>query len=215
MYHTYKIVKKKITDENDKKKIICDYVDGLEILVKRINDNHLREDNEPDQSPKIKCMVDDLVKSLDLFTNLGVIEYIKNDSIRYNRFKSIIGKIITRKLFVGDIEIREDVLIKLLDYIEWNCKSILEHGEDWMSDETDVGYNMLTLMDLSKKYKRNIHATDCMYPLLMAVAVNVKGSNDAGNYIIKNKLKVSKNDDCEGLVYDTNDYFHERNYDLN
>ena len=215
MYYSHGLVKKKLTNSNDKKKVVLDYVDGLETLIKLIDKNHLREDNDPDETKNIKSMVNDLVKSLDYFENTDVIKHIKNDNTIFGRFKNIVGKIITRDLFVEDIRIQKDKIIKLLDHIEWDCGSLLEHGEDWMSDETDCGYNILTIMDLAKKYKKQIRVGDCIYALLIAITINVKGSDDAVNYIIDNGLRVKKNfDDPEGLVDDVIDLFREKNYEL-
>jgi len=229
MFLTCKEIKNKLKDGISLNKCISLWTDGLEELVQYIidkdnedadGDSDSDSDNDSNDDELINLdNVDFLTKnitlSLNLFNKDRILKHKNCDKILFS-----LSKIISWHLFVGRIEIviEENILIKLLDFIDWDCSLLLQHAEDWATSEEDAGCDIVKIMELAATYDRNItgFADDrVVYSLLMAVQ-HCENDN-AENFIIDNDIKLSKHlsKSNDGLISDMIEYFNrEREYNL-
>lgn len=77
------------------------------------------------------------------------MEKIDKSDLKYN-----LSKLITRILFIEAVNIKEKITIKLLDFIDWNCKSLFMHVDEIATDE--MCCNFMQLFELANKYNKNL-----------------------------------------------------------
>lgn len=83
--------------------------------------------------------------------------------------------------------------MSLLNFIKWDCSFLFQHAEDWTTCEEQAGNDMVDMLELAKKFNKNIKGFDkydVIYSLLMAVYHCE--NKDAENFIIANKVKITK-----------------------
>jgi hypothetical protein len=225
MYRTCQQIRTEIKNKKPPlKKCVGTWIDGLNRIVECIDENHYKDDNpesdsldssDPDQLVKIEninFLVKDIIKTLELLEKNKIAVHKRNKSMLYN-----LSKIITRHLFVGDLELVESDLIKLLDFINWDCSLLFQHAEDWASSEEDAGYDIVTMIKLADAHKRVLTGFtkyNVIYALLMAV---YHCNNErAEELIIKKKIRLTKSlaEDNDAMISDMIEYFKDKEYDI-
>lgn len=167
--------------------------------------------DNPSDFEDTKSFVHDMVKSLKLFDKYMNLENKKS-------LKLLCGKIVSYNLFAERIDIQQSDLLGLLNFVKWDFEILCEYAEEWVTSEESGGSDIVTLMKLAKKHNKKIQGyreSNTVYCLLMAV--KHCRDTDAENFIIKNKIKLTKKlkKSNDGLIDDMIDYFkEEREYDL-
>jgi hypothetical protein len=230
MYLTHKQIKKRLTKKQTKvDKCFSSWLNCLDDVLKCIDESdelnayndELDEfsDDDSDDNPLVKIenmkfLVKDIIKTIQFFGEDTI-----NNHVEHKRFMSAMAKLITRKLFVKriDIKIKENDLVVLLDLIDWDCELLFSYAKDWTISKEDTGYDIIKILQLARKYKRDISgitSVSVIYSLLMAVYYEDKY---AEQFIIYNKIKLPKEliDSNDALISDMIEYFSKyRNYNL-
>lgn len=160
----------------------------------------------------INIVVKDLIKTLKNFDKNNISVHKTNKTI-----VSKIAKIVVSDIFARKIKLCKHDVVYLLDFVGWNCTLMFSYADDWASCEEDAGRDIIKLLDLAKKNKRQIteyRTHDPVYCLLMAVYD--RRNKDAEKFIIKKKIKLTDKmiNSRDGMIASMIEYFSEKNYDL-
>lgn len=203
---------KEYTDilSNNMRKII-DCINDSEIYYDEIGSDESSENESFVNFRNINQVVADTVKTLRLLEKKNITTHKNKKNV------SKIAKLVVFDIFVEKIKLDEKYVIKLLDFVNWNCELLLKLGGDFASSEEDGGFCIAKLLDLAKKYKRsvtNYRNYETVYCLLMAVS-HCEGKR-AKRFIIRKKIKLPKDmaDENDGMFDDMIEYFNEKKYDL-
>ena len=152
MFRFCKDIKKELNSKTSSKKLVVSWMNGLDEIIECIDDNEYSEESDSEkivQFDNINFFIKDVLKTLQLFDEKGITQH-KRDKQLLN----VLSKIITRHLFKGNIELDEEDLLVLLNFIKWDCALLFQYAEDWITSEEAAGYDIIDVMKLAKKYKK-------------------------------------------------------------
>lgn len=190
--------KRTTKNKNISKQYLNKWINGLSEIIECI-DHH--EDNEIidsrfDEDREISINFDNMILIIEDF--IKTLAYLKKQNIAIHktskRLKSFVGKIITRQIFVLDIDLNHEDILYLLNFIEWNLSFLFCHCEDWHSDEIHPGYDAITMIEMALHHKTKLTGLDneqVIYFLLVGIqAGNTQQSKLVQKFIVSNKIKI-------------------------
>jgi hypothetical protein len=211
MYHTCQQIRNELNNKKSLlKKCVNTWINGLDQIIECIDEYHYRDNSDSnfsdsddsDQLVKmenINYLIKDIIKTLELFKKKKIVIHKKNKSLLFK-----LSKIITRHLFTNDIELDESDLIKILDFINWDCSLLFLHAVDWATSEEDAGYNIVEMIKMANIHKKKLTGfadTNVIYALLKAV--HHCNNEEAEQLIIDKNVKLTKdlNENEDGMIY--------------
>ena len=206
-YYTYTEI---INNNPDK---IKEWIDGLKSVKETINKYLYDNDTELLNFHNINDLVEDVIKTFNFFEKNKILQlnYARNKDLLY-----VLSKIITLYLYDGIIILDVNDLLKLLNFIRWNCTELLQHFDNLPVSNKDIGNYIIMIVNLSRKHKKRItgyNNSKVIYVLLMAVLYHKNTYIE--NFIIHNKIKITKKMiSSDVIMYDAINYFIKREYNL-
>ena len=215
MYVHYEEMVNELSNNNKSvKKCVNNWINGLDDVIDCIDNPDDESSSDSDMNmDNINELVKEIVKTLMMLKKNKITLHKQNKQLLFT-----ISKLITRHLFVKDVEISDKYLLYLLKFINWDCALLFQHAEDWATSEEDAGSSIVDVLDLAAKYDKKITGVNderVIYALLMAV--HHCENELAENFIIENNVKLTKGlrEGDDGMISDMTEYFEEeKNYDL-
>lgn len=133
-----------------------------------------------------KLSVKDLINSINYFMMHDVLN-IKQVLI----LQKLIVTIIARYLIKKDIEIKTEILIKLLDLIDWNCEILFKLHNEWQINKFpfDLAEDIL---DLSKLHNKTLTNIDQNFILNVSHLAYVYNNKSAYRFIVDNHFTLDQ-----------------------
>lgn len=158
--------------------------------------------------------IDDFIKALNVQDKF--IEKNKENIIMY------LSRIVFRCFSFEDIDINDDIKVILLNFMDWNYATLIQHADDFASCNDDVGIVFTNFFNFSIKINKKIKHLDepeLLFGMVTAIHNDFDGCEEIEKYIMENNVKIPddmryEDGDINRTVDDVVKYFKEKNYNF-